>query len=191
MCSGYSSLTNLMRVCTFVATYNYHRKKNWYQSTMLHDLATNCACFMIMWCCLPQNNFQFNQEVLFCNRALNTLHHRQKCRIMTEFLRFLSSVLAHGLGVRAFFAVIGHQVDFYSIYSFCKFQPMIVLWYFNTIFFSYSNLICQFNTDWKISDLEEFSNYRVTVTAMYDALGVTRMASSNEGFTTLSAGRST
>ena len=41
------------------------------------------------------------------------------------------------------------------------------------------------------TDLEEFSSYRVTVTAVYDAFGVTRMASSNEGFTTLSAGRST
>ena len=41
------------------------------------------------------------------------------------------------------------------------------------------------------TDLEEFSSYRVTVTAVYDAFGVTRMASSNEGFTTLSAGTST
>ena len=41
------------------------------------------------------------------------------------------------------------------------------------------------------TDLEEFSSYRVTVTALYDVFGVTRMASSNEGFTTLSAGRST
>ena len=41
------------------------------------------------------------------------------------------------------------------------------------------------------TDLEEFSSYRVTVTAVYDAFGVTRMASSNEEFTTLSAGTST
>ena len=41
------------------------------------------------------------------------------------------------------------------------------------------------------TELEEFSSYRVTVTAVYDAFGVTRMESSNEGFTTLSAGRST
>ena len=42
-----------------------------------------------------------------------------------------------------------------------------------------------------LNGLQEFSNYRVTVTAVYDAFGVTRMASSNEGFTTLSAGTST
>ena len=41
------------------------------------------------------------------------------------------------------------------------------------------------------ADLNVTSTYRVTVTAVYDAFGVTRMASSNEGFTTLSAGRST
>ena len=41
------------------------------------------------------------------------------------------------------------------------------------------------------TELEEFSSYRVTVTAVYDAFGETRMASSTEGFTTLSAGRST
>ena len=41
------------------------------------------------------------------------------------------------------------------------------------------------------TDLEEFSSYRVTVTAVYDAFDVTRMASSNVGFTTLSAGTPT
>ena len=41
------------------------------------------------------------------------------------------------------------------------------------------------------TELEEFSSYRVTVTAVYDAFGETRMASSNEEFTTLSAGIST